>query len=86
MMKTFAYAIAIFLAQTVAALSPAEWRGQSIYFLLTDRFARADNSTTAPCDVTNRVSFSTVQVDLANPAGLLRRKLAGDHQPGMMAR
>ena len=32
------------------ALSPADWRSQSIYQLLTDRFARTDGSTTATCD------------------------------------
>lgn len=34
---------------SVLALSPAEWRGQSIYQIVTDRFARSDE--TAPsCD------------------------------------
>ncbi|RAL04052.1 alpha-amylase [Aspergillus ibericus CBS 121593] len=42
-----------FAAATLAA-TPAEWRSQSIYFLLTDRFARTDNSTTAPCDTSAR--------------------------------
>jgi alpha-amylase len=36
-------------AGAARALSPAEWRGQSIYQLLTDRFARTDGSTTATC-------------------------------------
>lgn len=36
------------------ALSPAEWRSQSIYQVFTDRFARADGSTTAPCDLTKQ--------------------------------
>jgi alpha-amylase len=44
----------LLLIQVIAALSPAEWRSQSIYFLLTDRFGRDDNSTTAACDVTDR--------------------------------
>ncbi|RHZ43994.1 putative alpha-amylase [Aspergillus thermomutatus] len=43
------------LGQAAYALTPAEWRSQSIYFLLTDRFGREDNSTTAACDVTQRV-------------------------------
>lgn len=30
-------------------LTPAEWRSQSIYQVMTDRFARTDGSTTAPC-------------------------------------
>lgn len=44
------------LAATVLAATPAEWRSQSIYFLLTDRFARTDNSTTAECDTSAVVS------------------------------
>lgn len=32
-----------------SAATPEQWRRRSIYQLLTDRFARADNSTTAPC-------------------------------------
>ncbi|ESZ90168.1 glycoside hydrolase family 13 protein [Sclerotinia borealis F-4128] len=39
------------LTTTVAALSAASWRAQSIYQILTDRFARTDGSTTAPCNV-----------------------------------
>jgi alpha-amylase len=38
------------LISTAIALSPAEWRSQSIYQIVTDRFARTDNSTTANCD------------------------------------
>ncbi|KAB8244571.1 alpha-amylase A type-1/2 [Aspergillus flavus] len=36
------------------AATPAEWRSQSIYFLLTDRFARTDGSTTASCNTEDR--------------------------------
>ncbi|KAL4979105.1 glycoside hydrolase superfamily [Aspergillus desertorum] len=43
-------ALFLSLAATALAATPAEWRSQSIYFLLTDRFARTDNSTTAECD------------------------------------
>ncbi|KAK4161957.1 family 13 putative glycoside hydrolase [Cladorrhinum sp. PSN259] len=39
----------------VAGLLAAEWRKQSIYQVVTDRFARTDNSTTAPCDTTLQV-------------------------------
>lgn len=46
----------LLFVKLVAALTPAEWRSQSIYFLLTDRFGRDDNSTTAACDVTDRAS------------------------------
>jgi alpha-amylase len=35
------------------ALSPSEWRAQSIYQVMTDRFARTDGSTTASCDLGN---------------------------------
>ncbi|KAJ5129145.1 Glycoside hydrolase superfamily [Penicillium bovifimosum] len=45
----------LLLGQIVTALSPAEWRPQSIYFLLTDRFGRSDNSTSAGCDVGERI-------------------------------
>lgn len=37
-------------ASLTAALSPAKWRAQSVYQVVTDRFARTDGSTTAPCD------------------------------------
>ncbi|EAW10463.1 alpha-amylase [Aspergillus clavatus NRRL 1] len=43
-----------YLAGTALAATPAEWRSQSVYFLLTDRFARSDGSTTAPCDTKDR--------------------------------
>ncbi|KAG9961643.1 alpha-amylase, partial [Aureobasidium melanogenum] len=35
------------------ALSPAGWRAQSIYQVMTDRFARTDGSTTAACDLSD---------------------------------
>jgi alpha-amylase len=38
------------VAAPVRGLTPAEWRGQSIYQVMTDRFARTDLSTTATCD------------------------------------
>lgn len=41
------------VASTVSALSPAQWRSQSIYQVVTDRFARTDGSTTATCDTGN---------------------------------
>lgn len=53
-MRSF-LATALLLAKAVSGLTPAEWRSQSIYFLLTDRFGRTDNSTTAACDVSQRV-------------------------------
>lgn len=40
-----------YLTELVQCLTPAQWRSQSIYQVLTDRFARTDGSTTASCDV-----------------------------------
>ncbi|KAA8648815.1 hypothetical protein EYZ11_004032 [Aspergillus tanneri] len=42
------------LASVALAATPADWRSQSIYFLLTDRFARSDGSTTASCNTEDR--------------------------------
>ena len=39
------------LAGGALALSPAQWRDQSIYQIMTDRFARSDGDTTASCNV-----------------------------------
>jgi hypothetical protein len=55
-MKLLTIALTIpLLGKGVLALNAAEWRSQSIYFLMTDRFSRTDGSTTAPCDVGQRV-------------------------------
>ena len=35
----------------ITALSAASWRAQSIYQVITDRFAHTDGSTTASCNV-----------------------------------
>lgn len=43
------------LISTVSALSPAAWRSQSIYQVLTDRFARTDGSTTATCNTGDQI-------------------------------
>ncbi|MBA7489868.1 hypothetical protein ES702_00402 [subsurface metagenome] len=51
-MKQFVLLVLSQLACLVTALTPAEWRNQSIYFIMTDRFARTDGSTTAPCNTT----------------------------------
>ncbi|KAH8704142.1 putative alpha-amylase [Talaromyces proteolyticus] len=53
-MKLTLLAGAALVSGIAIAAGPADWRSQSIYFLLTDRFGRADNSTTAECDVTQR--------------------------------
>ncbi|OBT59102.1 hypothetical protein VE04_00694 [Pseudogymnoascus sp. 24MN13] len=43
-------ALSVLDLAAVKALSPAQWRSQSIYQVLTDRFARTDGSTTAACN------------------------------------
>lgn len=45
------YLFLFFLVSFVAGLTPAQWRAQSIYQVMTDRFARTDGSTTAACDL-----------------------------------
>ncbi|KAI3401655.1 hypothetical protein diail_9319 [Diaporthe ilicicola] len=39
----------------VTSLTPAGWRAQSIYQVMTDRFARTDLSTTAACDASQGI-------------------------------
>lgn len=51
-MKSLAAIAALLSPTLVRAATPDEWKAQSIYSMLTDRFARTDNSTTAPCDTT----------------------------------
>jgi hypothetical protein len=41
--------------QTALAATAAQWRGRSIYEVVTDRFARTDGSTTATCNTADRV-------------------------------
>ena len=41
------------LAVGVHSLTPAQWRSQSVYQVMTDRFARTDGSTTAACNLAN---------------------------------
>ncbi|KAI5210720.1 putative alpha-amylase [Aureobasidium subglaciale] len=48
-LSKFSYFSAIIGA--VEALSSLEWRSQSIYQIMTDRFARTDGSTTSSCDL-----------------------------------
>lgn len=52
--------VALALAASVSALSNAEWRKQSIYQVLTDRFAQTDGDTSASCD-TNAYCGGTFQ-------------------------
>jgi alpha-amylase len=39
------------LSGGAAALTPAQWRSQSIYQVITDRFALANGSTSQPCEL-----------------------------------
>lgn len=60
MMRVFGQAIlllaGVFLGEHgVSALTAAEWRKQSIYKVVTDRFARTDLSTTAQCNPMDQV-------------------------------
>lgn len=45
------FALGLTSSVLVAAATPDQWRGRSIYQIMTDRFARTDGSTTAACDV-----------------------------------
>ena len=45
--------IALLAAVPVFAATAAEWRSRSIYQILTDRFGRPDESTTASCNLSN---------------------------------
>jgi alpha-amylase len=47
--------LALAMPQLAWGLSAAEWRQQSIYQVMTDRFARTDLSTTAKCDTSEAV-------------------------------
>lgn len=47
--------VAASLTNLVECLTPAEWRSQSIYQVMTDRFARTDLSTTASCSTSAQV-------------------------------
>jgi alpha-amylase len=37
-----------------SAASASDWRGHSIYQVMTDRFARSDGSVTSPCNPQDR--------------------------------
>lgn len=73
------------LVSLAIAATPAQWRTRSIYFMLTDRFALTDNSTTATCDTNNRVCrFPELSARRKSYRflGLLWWILAGYYQPG----
>ena len=50
MKSIFSYVLALTTAQLAVGLSAADWRQQSIYQVMTDRFARTDGSATASCN------------------------------------
>ncbi|KAJ4299065.1 hypothetical protein N0V90_004309 [Kalmusia sp. IMI 367209] len=54
-MRSLITAAVASLLQGCFAANAADWRSRSIYQVFTDRFARTDGSTTAPCDVTNNI-------------------------------
>jgi alpha-amylase len=43
-------ALLVLCVPLIQAAATADWRSRSIYQIVTDRFARTDNSETAPCD------------------------------------
>jgi alpha-amylase len=51
---TFALS-ALLLHWPVAALTAEQWKTQSIYQVVTDRFARTDGSTTATCNTGDQI-------------------------------
>ena len=56
MMKlSYLITIVAYTAASALALSPAEWRSQSIYQVLTDRFAMTNGSTTATCNTGDQI-------------------------------
>ena len=59
MFRLYQVLFLVFCACT-SALTPAQWRSQSIYQVVTDRFARTDGSTSASCDL-NRYCGGTWQ-------------------------
>lgn len=69
-----------FLCSTALAATPAQWRSQSVYFLLTDRFARDDGSTTASCNTEDRVCLpENCQWTLLIAIEILWWHLEGNH-------
>ena len=59
-MFMFYQVLFLVLCASTSALTPAQWRSQSIYQVITDRFARTDGSTSASCDL-NRYCGGTWQ-------------------------
>lgn len=74
------------LIGSAIAATPAQWRSQSIYFMLTDRFARTDGSTTASCDTKYGVGCELLfrpRLMAKSFLEILRRDLEGHWEPGI---
>ena len=52
--KSLVFLTLISTVQTVFAATADQWRGRSIYEVVTDRFARTDGSTTVACNTADR--------------------------------
>lgn len=50
-LQTLAFNAVLLYSLQAAAATLEDWRTRTIYQVLTDRFARSDGSTTAPCNV-----------------------------------
>lgn len=50
LLKTSLLASALALVPSTLAASPEQWRGRSIYQVLTDRFAQSNGDTDVDCD------------------------------------
>ena len=50
-----AFVAVLTLVQSVHAASNDDWRGRTVYQLVTDRFARTDGSLTAECDTAKQL-------------------------------
>lgn len=59
-------------ASIVVALSPTQWRAQSIYQIVTDRFARTDGSTTAECNLDEGVYCGGTWRGIINKLGYIQ--------------
>lgn len=58
--------VAASLLHLAGCLTPAQWRSQSIYQVMTDRFARTDGSTTASCTTSQGIYCGGTWAGLIN--------------------
>ena len=54
-MQLYTRLLQLAFAAVCLGATPAQWRSRSIYQVFTDRFARSDQSTSAPCDTNARL-------------------------------